>query len=103
MTDLTTLLSQKQELDKQISQIQSELKKTALVDIVNQMKNAGLSVQEVQRAFLSKTKRANGLPAQRIGKPMTDGTAVWNGLGRRPAWVNEAEAAGTLKPVESND
>ena len=103
MTDLTTLLSQKQELDKQISQIQSEMKKAALADIVNQMKNAGLTIQDVSRAFLNKSKRANGLPAQRTGKPMTDGTAVWNGLGRRPAWVNEAEAAGTLKPVESND
>ena len=57
MTELTTLLNQKQELDKQISQIQSELKKTALVDIVNQMKNAGLTIQEVSRAFLSKSKR----------------------------------------------
>ena len=37
MTDLTNLLDQKQELDKQISLIQGELKKTALADIVSQM------------------------------------------------------------------
>ena len=103
MTDLTNLLNQKQELDKQISLIQSELKKTALADIVSQMRNAGLSVQEVSRAFLSKSKRVNGLPTKRTGKPMTNGTTIWNGLGRRPAWVNEAEAAGTLTPVENND
>jgi len=103
MTDLTNLLNQKQELDKQISLIQSEVKKTALADIVSQMRNAGLTIQEVSRAFLSKSKRVNGLPMQRTGKPMTNGTTIWNGLGRRPAWVNEAEAAGTLKPVENND
>ena len=103
MPDLTNLLNQKQELDKQISLIQSELKKTALADIVSQMRNAGLTVQEVSRAFLSKSKRVNGLPTKRTGKPMTNGTTIWNGLGRRPAWVNEAEAAGTLTPVENND
>ena len=103
MTDLTNLLNQKQELDKQISLIQSELKKTALADIVSQRRNAGLTLQEVSRAFLSKSKRVNGLPTKRTGKPMTNGTTIWNGLGRRPAWVNEAEAAGTLTPVENND
>ena len=102
MTDLTNLLNQKQELDKQISLIQSELKKTALADIVSQMRNAGLTIQEVSRAFLSKSKRVNGLPTKRTGKPMTNGTTIWNGLGRRPAWVNEAEAAGNLKPVEAS-
>ena len=103
MTDLTNLLNQKQELDKQISLIQGELKKTTLADIVSQMRNAGLTIQEVSRAFLSKSKRVNGLPTKRTGKPMTNGTTIWNGLGRRPAWVNEAEAAGTLTPVENND
>ena len=103
MPDLTNLLNQKQELDKQISLIQSDLKKTALADIVSQMRNAGLTIQEVSRAFLSKSKRVNGLPTKRTGKPMTNGTTIWNGLGRRPAWVNEAEAAGTLTPVENND
>ena len=103
MTELTNLLNQKQELGKQISLIQSELKKTALADIVSQMRNAGLTIQEVSRAFLSKSKRVNGLPTKRTGKPMTNGTTIWNGLGRRPAWVNEAEAAGTLTPVENND
>lgn len=100
MSNLTELLSQKTELDKQLSSIQTELKDLALANVVSIMKEAGLSVADVTKA-LTKT-RVTRSGTKRQGKQYTDGTNTWNGLGRRPAWVNEAEAAGNLKPVEAN-
>ena len=103
MTKLVELLNQKKELDKQIAQMQTELKKQALASVVAQIKEANLDLSDIQKALSQGGKAKRGTSKGiRQGKPMTDGTNVWSGLGRRPAWVKDAQAAGTLKSVEAN-
>lgn len=86
----------KKDIDKQIVARAAEEKKLALQKAEAAAAEFGFSLAEL-----------TGGESKRKGRPVTSGvvkfrnpadsTQTWSGRGRRPAWINELEAAGRLE------
>lgn len=78
MTELTALLAQKAEIDKQIAAQKTE----AVAGILAQMSQLGITVED-----LAPTRKSGG---KRAVKYRDDKGNTWTGVGQRPRWVRAA-------------
>lgn len=89
MTELKTLLAQRDELNSRIEQLQREQKATVIKELNGLMREYGVTFEELQAGGTKPVKEKK--PAK-YRHPESGKT--WSGLGKRPQWVHDALAAG---------
>lgn len=81
----------REKLDEQIAAIEVEKKQEVITQVRALVSQAGLTVEDVFGHHGKKTKR-HGAPA--LVKYRHPDGRTWTGVGRKPAWINEALARG---------
>lgn len=104
MANLTELLAQRAELEKQIVETQREERDSALSQIRQLMAQYGLTVADLTgRAGANKALRGSGSAGATAGRSGTKVAAkyrdaqtgdTWSGRGLQPRWLKAAMAAG---------
>lgn len=101
MANLTELLAQRAELEKQIEQTQREERESALNKIRQLMGQYGLTVADLGgRGSAQKAPRGAGKTGGRSGAKVaakyrdTQTGDTWSGRGLQPRWLKAALAAG---------
>ncbi len=99
MVNLTELLNQKAELEKQIAEVQRQERTDALTQIRNLMNQYGLSLSDLsgrQTGSRASSKSGGSLAGSKVAakyrNPVTGDT--WSGRGLKPKWLSAALASG---------
>ena len=98
---LPSLLAQKVELDKQITKAKAEEKAAVLAHIRSAMEQYEITAEELTAA--PKRGRKPGSTDSGVRKPVAPkyqdpvSGATWTGRGKKPLFIREAEANGTLE------
>lgn len=91
MSDLNTLIAQRQSLDAQIERAQRESKAQNLQRIRSLMAETGVTVEDLAPARPGKARRNGGSVAPKYRD--TSGN-TWSGRGSKPRWLQAAIAGG---------
>lgn len=88
---LEELRIERESLDKKIAAIEIEEKRKVIAQVREQVRNSGLTVDDVF-GHVKKGKRVAVSPAK-YRHPDNPGL-TWTGVGRKPKWLTEALAGG---------
>ena len=89
---LSDLLAQKQELEKQIADAQREQRSEAVAKVKALMAEYGLSLADIGSKSAAAPKRTGGKVAAKYRNPATGET--WSGRGLKPKWLAAALESG---------
>lgn len=95
MATLQELIDQKAALEHQIAAVQNEGRAQALMTVVDLMKESGLSIDEVAKAFESGKRAREGARKPVAAKCRDSATgSTWSGRGLKPRWLVAALKCG---------
>jgi DNA-binding protein H-NS len=89
--DLDELKRLQKDVTKAINDYQERKKREARAAAERAAAELGFTLEELAAAGAVKGKKAKNPPKYRNPE---DPTQTWSGRGRKPGWINEAEAAG---------
>jgi DNA-binding protein H-NS len=101
---LAKIRKQKAALEKKEEEIKNKAENKDLTKIVDMIKKAGLSVQDIVKAMKSSQGKKRATKSKLAGKKIppryrnpTDKSQTWTGRGRAPAWVAKLYEEGKLE------